>query len=477
VSPEREKLLWRLLYVAGAAFFLLGAFTAWLGPNSASNLEARLQKAADEALVSANLTSWSARAQGAAVHLEGVAASEDDKREAVRMLKTATGNGDVRSAKVILAPLANPFIWTARKENGFVTIEGVAPSRQALVAIHDTAKRLYPSRMTDQTTLASGAPEGVDWGAAAVSGLEALRKLERGSVKLSGSELHVAGLAASDTDAQIASNWVLRAEGGVKPKVDIIGPPEFVATVQDRKIVLQGKVGSESAQRELSRAASGARSVTNQTYVASVGPWHKRAVKALSVLAQLDRGEIAVQGRVFRIGGEAPGSVIGYLREDMAAISDGYQIDYKVTEAEPDLSDFPGLNLAQTGKAKADACQLAFNRVAGANRIVFASNRAQIARVSGPSLDRLVTVARACAELEIEIQGHTDGTGRRPANLALSRERAQAVKDYLVGRGLSADRLTAVGFGPDRPVASNRNESGRAKNRRIEFRVIRGEAP
>jgi OmpA-OmpF porin, OOP family len=240
---------------------------------------------------------------------------------------------------------------------------------------------------------------------------------------------------------------------------------------------MHGKTGSQSDQRELSRAVSTARSVTNQTYVASVGPWQKRATKALAALTQFERGEIAVQGRVFRISGEASGSVIGYLREDMAAISDGYKVEYNVSEADADFSGFPGLNLSQTGRAKAEACQTAFNRVAGANRIVFASNRATISRVSGPSLDRLVTVARACAGLDIEVQGHTDGTGRRSANLALSQERAQAVKDYLVGRGLSADGLTAVGFGPDRPVASNRSESGRAKNRRIEFRVLRGEAP
>jgi OOP family OmpA-OmpF porin len=476
VTPERERLLWRLLYVCGGAFFLLGIFTVWFGPNSASNLESRLQTAADRALASANLTAWSANARGAALDLEGVAASEDEMREVVRALKSATGNGDVRSDKVILAPVAKPFVWTARKENGFVTIEGVAPSRKAMVAIYDAAKRLYPSRMNDLTTLASGAPEGVDWGAAAVSGLEALRKLERGEVKLSGNELTLTGLGASDTDAQLAANWILRGEGGVKPKADVTGPPEFVATIENGAIVLYGKASSVSAQRELARAGISARSVTDKTYLASVGPWQRRAVVALSALTQFSRGEISVQGRTFRISGEAPGSVIGYLREDMAVISDGYQVDYGIAETEPHISDFEDLNLLQTGKAKADACQQAFNRVTEASRIIFASGRAEISRVSGPSLDRLVAVARACDDLDIEIRGHTDSTGRRSANLALSRQRADAVKNYLVGRGLSADRLSAVGFGPDRPVASNRSEAGRAKNRRIEFRVTRGEA-
>jgi OOP family OmpA-OmpF porin len=198
-------------------------------------------------------------------------------------------------------------------------------------------------------------------------------------------------------------------------------------------------------------------------------------VKALPALAQFERGEISIRAGVVRIKGEAPGSVLAYLRKDMAQIQDGYLVEYTVSEAEADLSEFAGLNISQGGKGKLEACQSAFKRVAGVNRIVFASNRAEIARVSGASLDRLVTVARSCADLKVEIQGHTDGTGRRSANLALSRERADAVKNYLVERGLSADRLTAVGFGPDRPVASNRTGNGRAKNRRIEFRVLRGE--
>lgn len=471
---ESQKLPWRLLSAGGASFVLLAVFTAWLGPNSASKLEARLQAAADAALQSANLTSWNAHARGAAIDLEGVAASEGDKREAVATLKAATGVG-VRAGKVVLAPVADPFVWTARKENGFVTIEGVAPSRQALVAIHGAATKFYSSKMVDRTTLASGAPQGVDWGAAAVHGLETLVKMQRGTVTLSGKDLVVTGLAASEADARAASSWVMRVAGGAKPKAEIVGPPEFLATVEDRRIVLQGKAASPDVQRALVRAASASRSTADRTYVAPVGAWQERMVKALPSLAQFERGEIAVQADVVHIKGEAPGSVIRYLREDMAEIKDGYSVEFDVSEAEADLSDFAGLNLLATGKGSPEACQFAFDRVADVNRIVFANNRAEIARVSGASLDKLVAVARVCADLTIEIQGHTDARGRRPANLALSRERADAVKDYLVERGLSADRLVAVGFGSDRPVASNSTENGRAKNRRIEFRVLRGE--
>jgi len=470
-----EKLAWRLLWIGGAGIFLTGAFTAWFGPHSASNLQKRLQTAADAALVSANLTAWRASAHGAALDLEGVAPTEEAKREVVSVLKTATGVGEVKTAKVVIAPPANPFQWSARKERGYVVLEGAAPNRTSLTIIHEAARKLYGSDMSDMMTLASGAPAGMNWEAAAVHGLQSLVKLEKGTATLSGKELTVSGLAATEADAETVAAWVAHVEDGVKATSHITGPPEWVASRLSGKTTFQGKAPSASFQQALVRAAGGSQEVRDRTYVAKVGTWQTRALIALPHLAEFERGEIAVQGKTFRISGEAPGSVLAYLREDMASIGDGYSVEYSVSETEADLSGFQGLNLTQTGAGKADACQIAFDRVASANRIVFASERAEIARVSGKSLDRLVAVARACSDLPVEIGGNTDSRGKRSTNLTLSLERAASVKNYLVERGLSAAMLTAVGFGPDRPVASNRTESGRARNRRIEFRVLRGE--
>ena len=197
--------------------------------------------------------------------------------------------------------------------------------------------------------------------------------------------------------------------------------------------------------------------------------------KPLPYLARFNVGELKVQGRHFRISGEASGSVLAGLRNEMSRIEDGYRLDLQVAEVAPRMPELAGLDLQAADRDHATMCQTALSRVGRANRIEFASNRAAIGGRSGEALDKAVAVAKACSDLRIEIQGHTDSRGRRAANLALGRERAEAIKDYLVERGLSADRLTAVGYGPDRPVASNRTESGRAKNRRIEYRVIRGE--
>ena len=71
----------------------------------------------------------------------------------------------------------------------------------------------------------------------------------------------------------------------------------------------------------------------------------------------------------------------------------------------------------------------------------------------------------------IRIEGHTDSSGSRDFNLNLSQRRAEAVKNFLVGRGVDEGRLTAVGIGPDQPMFSNETASGRSANRRVEFHI------
>jgi len=67
--------------------------------------------------------------------------------------------------------------------------------------------------------------------------------------------------------------------------------------------------------------------------------------------------------------------------------------------------------------------------------------------------------------------GHTDNTGTREANLALSLARAGAVRSYLAAKGIAAASIAVAGAGPDQPLADNASAEGRARNRRIEFRV------
>lgn len=103
--------------------------------------------------------------------------------------------------------------------------------------------------------------------------------------------------------------------------------------------------------------------------------------------------------------------------------------------------------------------------------IFFDIGKANLRAESNAELDRLLKLMNDVPSLKIEISGHTDNTGSATLNQKLSQERADAVVRYLVGKGISASRMTAKGYGDSLPVASNASEDGRQQNRRTEFEI------
>ncbi|HEY2901138.1 MAG TPA: OmpA family protein [Polyangia bacterium] len=104
--------------------------------------------------------------------------------------------------------------------------------------------------------------------------------------------------------------------------------------------------------------------------------------------------------------------------------------------------------------------------------INFKTGSADITFGSFGILDRAAQVMTQYPDISIEISGHTDSRGSADLNRELSGRRAEAVKNYLVSKGIRPERLTSIGYGMDRPIASNKTDSGRARNRRTEFRLI-----
>lgn len=103
--------------------------------------------------------------------------------------------------------------------------------------------------------------------------------------------------------------------------------------------------------------------------------------------------------------------------------------------------------------------------------VQFETNSAALTPKGIQTMEKVASVLKQAIGFPVEIQGHTDGRGERNYNLALSQQRANTCLQFLSARGLGANRFTAKGYGPDRPVASNDTEEGRLLNRRIEFSV------
>ena len=103
--------------------------------------------------------------------------------------------------------------------------------------------------------------------------------------------------------------------------------------------------------------------------------------------------------------------------------------------------------------------------------INFETNRFNILPESVRILEKARASMVANPDATIVISGHTDSVGSDDANRTLSQKRAQAVKDWLVAKGINANRMKVIGKGEAEPMATNETEAGRAENRRIEFLV------
>lgn len=104
-------------------------------------------------------------------------------------------------------------------------------------------------------------------------------------------------------------------------------------------------------------------------------------------------------------------------------------------------------------------------------KIFFAFGKAVIQKKSFPLMDEIVQALRDHPTFVIRIEGHTDSVGANASNQRLSEARANAVRDYLVRKGIEPARLKAVGYGEDRPIDDNATDAGRAVNRRVEFHI------
>lgn len=120
---------------------------------------------------------------------------------------------------------------------------------------------------------------------------------------------------------------------------------------------------------------------------------------------------------------------------------------------------------------KRDLCQDSINTLMSSATINFDTGKAIISANSTPLLDNIADTAKRCPDANFEVGGHTDSTGQLSSNITLSQQRANAVVNYLVNKGLASERFIARGYGPEQPIADNSTSQGRAQNRRIEFKL------
>ena len=116
---------------------------------------------------------------------------------------------------------------------------------------------------------------------------------------------------------------------------------------------------------------------------------------------------------------------------------------------------------------------ITFEKLVIKDKVYFDTDKATIQARSNKMLDQIVSILTAHTEITlVQVEGHTDNTGEAERNRVLSSDRARAVVDYLVKKGIAATRLKPVGFGPDKPADDNSTPKGKENNRRVEFNIL-----
>lgn len=243
----------------------------------------------------------------------------------------------------------------------------------------------------------------------------------------------------------------------------------LAAAVGGAQVGITGNVPTDTDKAALATeavAAFGAGNVNNQVQVTG-GAWDGPSKLAFDGFRtylraagpRLRSGELKVAGGELAVNGAA------FSKEAAASLNatlntirtGGAAVTGAIADPQP-AADGPAL-------------QTTFNELLGRSGINFAPASAVIDARSKAVLDTAAQAILVGPAVQIQIGGHTDSTGPAAQNQALSVQRANAVRTYLIQKGVPAARLTAVGYGATKPIADNSTAEGRAKNRRIEFTV------
>ncbi|WP_052123169.1 OmpA family protein [Flavobacterium beibuense] len=163
-------------------------------------------------------------------------------------------------------------------------------------------------------------------------------------------------------------------------------------------------------------------------------------------------------------GNTALGAIIGGVVGGAAGGVIGNQMDKQARDIDEAL---PGADVERVGEG--------IKITLGENSVNFDLNKSSLTSTAKGNLDKLVPVFNEYPDTDIQIFGYTDSSGSDEYNLKLSEQRAASVKTYLVGKGISGERINTVGRGEADPIASNDTKEGMSKNRRVEFAITANE--
>lgn len=241
--------------------------------------------------------------------------------------------------------------------------------------------------------------------------------------------------------------WAQQAPASVLPVPGqvilqgLVPDDAYRAAIVARVMALYGR------ERVADRLAIGGVTASNQ--------WRQDVVRLLPAsIRQVSKGQITLEGQVVDIRGDVPSEAVRQqvIADLNLAAAGTYTIKHALKVVVPE--------------------QVLIDQALANRTVEFEPGSAVLTPAGSKLLDEMAKALGQFKGRSFDLIGHTDGHGARASNLVLSQARAEAVKAYLVGKGLTAQNLRTKGVGPDQPIANNATEDGRARNRRIEFKLI-----
>jgi OOP family OmpA-OmpF porin len=239
------------------------------------------------------------------------------------------------------------------------------------------------------------------------------------------------------------------------------------ARLEAGTLTLRGSLPSEAAKNKIVTRAQELYDqkrvrIVDQIVIdpnAGTAPWLAAVPAILPILGRMnEHGSVIIDGHSLVLSGrvDTERTKVSLLNEAAPLIAAGLELENHVLVSPP--------------ASFSSSLQSKLDNVLKQSAIAFESNSAKITPRGRATLEKVLPLLRREPKAAIEIGGHTDGYGAADYNVQLSRHRAEAVRQYLISRGVT-NRLTAVGYGATQPLSSDKTKTGLRNNRRIELRV------
>lgn len=314
-------------------------------------------------------------------------------------------------------------------------------------------------------------------------------------VSVSGRDITLSGVAPSE-DMRQSALQLARVKGYnfVENKLSLAGEPSGnnanpadkafslkISKLKNGKVILDGVLDEKSKGDLLTiaREQYGASNLTDNVVMipgSTPGDFTKTLANTLEKMNGLTEAEALITGNNIYLSGQSSSKIMlqQIQQQLLAAIPKSMHSHFNLQiagapDAGNDLVNTAGGD-SHVANVNAKACQKLLNQ-ALKQRVQFNRGSAVIQKNSYVVLDQVADISKQCDAMAIVVHGHTDASGRNDANRRLSKKRAQAVVNYLASKGIEQSRFKTVGHGSSKPVASNKTERGRARNRRIELSV------